>query len=818
MIRSKTRWVQDADGKSQQALSRQLEQELALPPLVSRLLLRRGIADVEAARTFLHGGEEQLHDPYLLKGMAAAVKRIELARERGERVRIFGDYDADGISSTSLMIHLFHQLGLEFDYYIPHRQLEGYGLNQRAIDLAAEAGVTLMVTVDTGISAVEQIAYAGSLHIDVVVTDHHEPPELLPEAAAIVNPKQQDCPYPFKGLAGAGVAFKLAQALLGRAPLEWAELAALGTIADLMPLEGENRYIVRAGMAQLARTTNLGLRALAEVAGIELADITSTQVAFGMAPRINASGRLAHADLAVQLLTTGNGEEALAAAVQLDELNKQRQQLVEGMVEEALAQLERRSARQASERAAGEDASAAAVASPPLRNEPAVTVVAREGWNVGVVGIVASKLIEQRYKPTLVLAIDAETGLCKGSARSIEGFDLYRALRECDDLLHHYGGHQAAAGMTLHRDQLPELESRLSELAEQWVAAENWQRQTRIDAECRIAEADLDAISQLAMLEPFGAGNPKPRLLLRGVAVEEARTMGKEGRHLRLSLRQDGQRLEAVGFGEGMIAGRLSTGALADVVGELSVNEWNGNRKPQLLLADLRVEQLQLFDYRNDRYPEETLEKLLKERSRNAGAGTVVTVLLQAGHAYAETAAALESTVSELRVVPISYGTVHAPVDCRELVLLHCPPSAAELAAYLGGLQGLESVTALYSMDRRHRAGFPGREHFGKVYQLLRSLPPQQLNATELPELLSARIGWSTEMAGMMLAVFEELEFICIEDGAVAVHPSPRKRELSESAAYRSGIAAHEENQVLFASASELSAWISSRSRSPLRP
>ncbi|WP_270164580.1 single-stranded-DNA-specific exonuclease RecJ [Paenibacillus sp. SYP-B4298] len=810
MIRPKTRWVLEAEEEREQALSSQLEQELALPPLVSRLLLRRGIANAEAARAFLHGGEELLHDPYLLKGMAAAVKRIEQARERGERIRIFGDYDADGISSTSLMIHLFHQLGLEFDYYIPHRQLEGYGLNLQAIDRAAEAGVKLIVTVDTGISAVEQIAYASSLHIDVVVTDHHEPPELLPEAAAIVNPKQEDCPYPFKGLAGAGVAFKLGQALLGRPPLEWAEIAALGTIADLMPLVGENRYIVRAGMKQLAQTGNLGLRALAEVAGIELAQMTSTQVAFGLAPRINASGRLAHADLAVQLLTTGNEEEALAAAVQLDELNKQRQQLVEEMVEQAQAQLESRYARQSAERStSGKPLSEGAA--PSLWKEPAVTVVAGEGWNVGVVGIVASKLIEKRYKPTLVLAIDAQTGICKGSARSIDGFDIYRALRECEHLLHHYGGHQAAAGMTLHRDQLPELEQRLSELAEQWVASEQWQRQTRIDAECKIAEADLEAISQLAMLEPFGAGNPKPRLLLRSVAVEEARTMGKEGRHLRLSLRQGGQRLEAVGFGEGPVAGRLSTGALADVVGELSINEWNGNRKPQLMLADLRVEQLQLFDYRNDRYPEETLEKLLKERSRIRGADAVVAVLLQGGHAYAETAAALETVASGPRVVPLSYGAVHEPLACNELVLLHCPPSAAELAASLGRLQGLEAVTVLYSMDRRHRAGFPGREHFGNVYQLLRSLPQQQLNSTELPELLSSRIGWSTETVAMMLAVFEELEFIRIESGAVAVHPSPRKRELSESAAYRSGCAAHEDNQVLFAPAQELSAWISAR-------
>ncbi len=276
MIRPKTRWIQETENSGQEEAAQQLSESLGLPPLMARLLVQRGITNAGQAQSFLYGGEEELHDPFLLKGMEPAVQRIQLAQERGEKVRIYGDYDADGISSTSFMIHLFNKLGLSFDYYIPHRQQEGYGLNTNAIDKAAEAGVALIVTVDTGISAVEQIAYARSLHIDVVVTDHHEPPEVLPDAAAIVNPKQEDCPYPFKGLAGAGVAFKLGQALLGRPPLEWVEITTIGTIADLMPLTGENRYLVRAGLSQMASTTNGGIRALAEVAGIELVNVNST--------------------------------------------------------------------------------------------------------------------------------------------------------------------------------------------------------------------------------------------------------------------------------------------------------------------------------------------------------------------------------------------------------------------------------------------------------------------------------------------------------------------------------------------------------------
>ncbi|MBJ6362961.1 single-stranded-DNA-specific exonuclease RecJ [Paenibacillus sp. GCM10012307] len=798
MIRPKTRWILETDNYELVQSAQHLAAELGLPPLMARLLVQRGVTSLEQAKSFLYGGVEELHDPFLLKGMDAAIKRIRLAQDRGENIRIFGDYDADGISGTSLMIHLFHKLGLNFDYYIPHRQLEGYGLNNQAIEKAAEAGVSLIVTVDTGISAVEQIAYARSLHIDVVVTDHHEPPETLPDAVAIINPKQVDCPYPFKGLAGAGVAFKLGQALLGRPPLEWAEIATIGTIADLMPLTGENRCLVREGLKQMAATSNTGIRALAEVADIELANVNSTQVAFGMAPRINASGRLAHADLAVQLLTTENAEEALAAAVRLDALNKERQQMVEGIIQEAEQQLEERAA-------AGE-----------MPERPTVTVAAKEGWNVGVIGIVASKLIEKQYRPALVFGINPETGICKGSARSIDGFDLYRALRECDDLLMHYGGHQAAAGMTLHRDQLPELERRLGVLADEWLTADEWQRRTKIDGECLLEEADLSTIAQLELLEPFGVGNPKPRMLLREVVVEEARAMGKEGRHLRLTLQQQGKRLEAVGFGEGAIAGRLGAGAVADVIGELSVNEWNGSRKPQLMLSDLKVEQIQLFDYRNDRYPEETLERLLKDRSRQLSAEDTIIVLLREGQAFAESAAAAEQAVPQQgpRIVFKDYQTFSAPEYCRELILFHCPPSAAELADTIGYCRELGAVTALYSIDRRHRAGFPEREHFGKVYQLLRQMSVEELNDTELPARLSVRIGWATDIVALMLGVFEELEFIAVREGGIKVNPAPRKRELSESSAYQAGQEAIQENRLLFAAAADLSAWINKQIKS----
>lgn len=571
MIHRKTRWALAEWEESEEGAARQLSKGLSLPPLVARLLVQRGYRDKESASTFLYGDESGLHDPYLLSGMKEAVERIRQANSNGEKIRIYGDYDADGVSSTSLLIHVFRAMGLNFDYYIPHRALEGYGLNKNAIALAADDGVKLIVTVDTGISAYEEIEYASSLGIDVVVTDHHEPPERLPLACAVVNPKQEHCGYPFKGLAGVGVAFKLATALMERPPLEWADIVSLGTIADLMPLVDENRILVRYGLKRLRKEPGTGFRALAEATGIELDTIVSTGIAFGMAPRINAAGRLDHAKRAVELLTTPIYDEAILSAIQLDTLNKERQRIVEMIVKEAEEQW-------LTKRLAAEEQGI---------DPPSVIMLSGEDWNVGVIGIVASKLLERHYRPVVILGIDAESGMCKGSARSIEGFDLHAALTKCEDLMDHYGGHQAAAGMSLHRDKLEQLEERMSELARQWLTPEDWIPKTLVDLECSLEDATLDTISQLALLEPFGIGNPSPRIMFRDIQLADRRAIGKESRHLKLALGGGRKLLDAIGFGMGEMASAMPSGSRLELVGELSINEWNNQRKPQLQVHDL---------------------------------------------------------------------------------------------------------------------------------------------------------------------------------------------------------------------------------------
>ncbi|MFC4809041.1 single-stranded-DNA-specific exonuclease RecJ [Paenibacillus sp. GCM10023250] len=788
MLQSKTRWrlaALDVEGEARAAA---LARALSLPPLVARLLVQRGYDRIEAARQFLTGGLECLHDPFLLKGMKEAADRIALARERGERVRIYGDYDADGVSSTTLMTYLFKRLALDFDHYIPHRTREGYGLNIAALDAASAAGVTLIVTVDTGISAAREIAYASGLGIDVVVTDHHEPLQELPAAYAIVNPKQEDCGYPFKGLAGVGVAFKLATALLGEPPVEWTDVVALGTIADLMPLTDENRVLVRLGLEQLRATDKPGFRALADVCGIELPSLLATHIAFGMAPRINAAGRLDHANAAVELLTAVDEETAAAGAFRLDELNKERQGIVEDILREAEAQWTAKC--EAADKAG--------------TRRPSVIVVAGEGWNAGVVGIVASKLIERHYKPTIVLGIDPETGACKGSARSIDGYDLHAALTVCEEWLDHYGGHQAAAGMTLHRDKLAPFEERLCRLADEWLTEEDWIPKLTIDLTCKMEDATLKVREQLAKLEPFGAGNVAPKLLLTGVTLAERKTMGKEKNHLKLALAGQGKLLDAVGFGSGHLAERLSNGAAVEVVGELAVNEWNGQRKAQFMVSDLRVPHIQLFDLRSEPDCESlrTAERLLATDVMRQSQG----VLLVPNEAWLEAATAPDQLKLPERFRLLTYEALAGQrVPCRRLAVFGKPPSAEKLAAAIASCSDLEAVHLLYAADRES-GEFPTREQFGQLYQLLRRECP-------LPEAgaaagLAAKLRQPADRVAFMLDVFKELRFVEESEGSLTLSAVSGKKELSLSRHYRDGQRSAESNAILALPVKQLTDWL----------
>jgi len=789
MLRSNNRWIVRRPGPEDEAAAKRIARALGLKPLAARLLVLRGIRDAEAARAFLEGGPETLRDPFRMKGMREAAERIRLALERGERIRIFGDYDADGVSATALASLLLTELGADFDHAVPHRTLEGYGLSVPAVEAAAEAGVRLILTVDNGVSASEAIARAGELGIDVVVTDHHEPPPELPRAAAIVNPKQPGCPYPFKGLAGVGVAFKLAHALLGRPPLEWAELAAIGTIADLMPLQDENRFIVRHGLGLMRRTGRPGIRALAAKCGVEPAALTAESVAFGMAPRINAAGRMKHAEPAIRLLLTGDEAEAEACAAELDALNRERQRLVDAIAAEAEAAW---SDRVRAAEAAGGD-------------RPRVIVAAGEGWNVGVAGIVASKLIERHYRPAFVFDLDPEAGLAKGSARSIPGFDLHAALTACADLLDHYGGHQAAAGMTLRAERLPELEARLNALAAEWLTEDDYIRKVEIDLVCSPDEATLEAAEQLRLLEPFGYGNPRPLILVADMPVRSARAVGRDGRHLQIASAGPPGRPDAVGFGFGDWANRLSETARVDLVGELGVNEWNGRRKSQLIVRDLRVNNVQLFDGRVRRAGAGAADGRLERLLRLGGQGVAAepAAVFTADPALREAAAAGAANLAGAWTVR-AYDDGDDGLDgCRSIVLIDPPPSGERLAAILAACREPAAVYALYEMPDARR---PDRSLFTAAYRRLREALAEPVRTGEALALLDGLV--PRDLAGLALEVFRELGFLESDGDRIRIAPNPAKRSLEESAAYRKAVRAAEAGRLWSAPAAELAAWI----------
>lgn len=797
MLHSKYIW--QTHSTDAEALQR-LKNELSISPLLSSLLVNRGITTPQQAQLFLGMERTMLHDPYLLKGMKEAVPRIERAVSEGEHILIYGDYDADGVSSTTLMIYLMRYMNASYDIYIPHRSNEGYGLHNHALDWAHQQGVSLIITVDTGISAVSQIQYANELGMDVIVTDHHEPPEELPNAYALINPKQLDCPYPFKGLAGVGVAYKLAQALLGEPPQEWTEIVAIGTIADLMPLVDENRILVQQGIQSMRNSMFPGVRELLEVSGVAREKVTSIHIAFGMAPRINASGRLDHAGRAVALLTSTDMEEAQRIAHELDELNKERQQVVHNIVEEATAMLEKR-----------------------IQNDklPSVIVIAGEGWNVGVVGIVASKLLERYYRPVIILGIDPETGMCKGSARSIPGVDIYEALTSCKDVMDHYGGHPAAAGMSLHRDQLQAFEQGLIQFADAVLTPEMLTAVTQAEGEWALSDLSLSVIEEMEKLAPFGMNNAVPKIIIRNLEIVDVQQMGREKNHLKLVLQQGRDKIEAVAFGQGMMAELITTGSRIDVIGELTINEWNGSRKLQMMLHDWSIPEPQVFDCRGCSDPVKELNRHMKllETRLSANEQQCIAILKK------DAEKTFGSDFNHLNDLPHwvydkkagiiasnAYAAQSGKSDITTLYVLDVPEHAFQLEDLFTSFSSLNNIVLLHAKKQQERILFPDREQFKRLYVTLTRMGDRPLKETDAIARLSQQFSISSRMLKMMMDVFEELSFIGRQEGHITVVQKPAKQQLESSRQFRElSDLAEMEQYLLDAGTTQVTNWMISR-------
>lgn len=567
------RWV--ARGEAADGAVAGLVRSLRLPEPLCRLLVVRGFVDEASAKRYLRPRMEQLHDPFGLAGMEAAVARLERALDRGETILVHGDYDVDGICAAALYTRTIRALGGRAEVFIPHRLTDGYDLGPAGIQRAKEVGAGLILTGDCGILAHDAVAAAAAAGIDVVVTDHHTPGESLPPAMAVVNPHRPDCTYPERKLAGAGVAFKVCQALYAARGVDpeplWydLDLVALATVADLVPLDGENRVLVRYGLRVLAQTRNPGLMALLERSGLAQRpgqEVTAGQVGHVLAPRLNAIGRMGEALLGVRLLLTESEPEARSIAERLEVQNRIRQQVEQQIVADALGQLER-----------GYD---------PAHDYG--VVLAAETWHPGVIGIVASRVVERIHRPTVLVALDAKAGRGRGSARSIPGFDLYRALEECADELERFGGHRAAAGLEIRPDRIDAFRDAFNARAKATLSPEQLAARVEIDLELPLRAANRELYDMLRHFGPFGVGNPTPVFVARGVEVGgEARVVG-DG-HLRFELVQDGARLGAIGFRMADRLGEVARGrGPLDVAFQLTENHWNGRTTLQARLVDLR--------------------------------------------------------------------------------------------------------------------------------------------------------------------------------------------------------------------------------------
>ena len=747
----------------------ELSESLSSSPLFAGLLLNRGLDTKEKAEAFLTPDESWIHDPFLLFDMDKVVERITTAIEAGEKIVVYGDYDADGVTSTSVLKETLEMLGAEVDFYIPNRFTDGYGPNVRVFEELIEEGAGLILTCDNGVSGHEAIQKANELGIDVIVTDHHELPETLPEAYGIIHPRHPAGAYPFGDLAGVGVAFKLATALLGEFPVELLDLVAIGTIADLVSLTGENRALVKQGLAVLKSSERIGLSALIKAAGVTQETVTEETVGFALAPRLNAVGRLGEAKPAVELLTTFDEEEADSLATFINKKNEERQAYVAEITEEAFQMIA------------------------DLTEEPSVYILARQNWHEGVLGIVASKVVEKTGKPALVLNIDETGSYVKGSGRSISSYHLYESINEVRGLTTSFGGHHMAVGITLPMENIELLQEQLNLF---------WERQNNtsvagielsIDEKITLSEITIATIDEIDRLAPFGTGNPKPSFLIEHVSGQDIRKIGGNNAHLKMKAVDKETSLDVIGFQFGPVADEMNKDAEVSLVGKLSVNEWNGNKKPQLMLEDIAVEGLQIFDMRGTHisptiWQEDACfvffnKKIQEKQQTNIPAGSQVEFIENLAEASAVT------TTKE------------------KIVFVDCPNQTELVTEFLRNTQAEKIIACFYSGDDSYLNGMPSRQQFGQLFKFAAS--HRDVDIRHKLKVLSDYLKIKENNLIFMINVFFEVGFVTIENGIMNFVENAPKSELSEAVVYKNRLEKIEAEKLLvYSHFAELETWL----------
>ena len=706
MITSKYDW-EWMPSFSDQTFTKAAKEE-GLDSLAAQILYQRGIQTPRALAAFLHPSLDNLHDPYLLHDMEKAVERIRRAIEDYEQILIYGDYDADGMTSASILKETLEELGAECQVYLPNRFTDGYGPNQSVYKYFIEQqGVSLIVTVDNGVAGHEAIAFAQEAGVDVIVTDHHSLPVQLPDAYAIIHPEHPAGNYPFKELAGCGVAFKLATALLEQVQPDLLDLVAIGTIADMVSLTDENRIMVQYGLSLLNQSERIGLQEMMRLAGLEAGQVNEETVGFQLAPRLNALGRLDDPNPAIELLTGFDEEEVAAIAAMIDEKNTERKDVVQAIYEEAKNL---------------------------VQADKPVQILAAKGWNPGVLGIVAGRLLEELQQPVIVLSI--QDGLAKGSARSVEAVDIFQALNDHRDLFVAFGGHSGAAGMTLEVENLEALSDVLVAFIQDNQLDLTQKPCLVLDEELNLAELSLESVKSLEKLAPFGMNFAKPIFYLRDFQVESARTMGQDNAHLKLRLLKDGVNVDLVAFGQGQLAQEFSQVKDLELAVHLSVNQWNGHRTIQLMLVDARVHGVQLFDIRAKNSP-----------------------------------------------LPEAVPILTPEVEGDRVVLLDIPERPEDLQELFAG----KDFQAIYFKNQIQQAyyltGYGSREQFTKFYKAINQFPEFDVRykLKDLADYLTIPY----ILLIKMVQIFQELGFVTITDGVMSVNKEAQKRAIAESQIYQ---------------------------------
>lgn len=767
MKESLYKWNINEESEQSSSLISELD-KLKINTELAPLLWNRGITDPEKINTYLNPTVANFHDPFLLHDMEKSVERIQQAVENGEKILVYGDYDADGITSTTVMKEAIELIGGNVCYYLPNRFTDGYGPNisvyKRMIE---EEGVQLIVTVDNGVSGHEAIDFANSQKIDVIITDHHELPDELPKAYAVIHPRHPKGNYPFGDLAGVGVAFKVATALLGEIPIESLDLVAIGTIADLVSLTDENRALVKIGLEIMKQSERIGLNALADVSKVDLMNVTEETVGFTIAPRLNAIGRLGDASPGVELLSTFDEVEAANIATFIQQKNTERQTIVKEITAEALDMAK-------------------------SNTNDSILFLINKNWHQGVLGIVASRIVKELHKPTIVLNLDEESGLLKGSGRSIQGVDLFKVLNSVKSDLESFGGHHMAAGLTFHQSNLEVIKAKVNQKMIELGVSSSVKEELLIDSVLDLEAINIEFIERLKLLAPFGTDNPSPYFLIKSNKLKNIKQIGADNAHLKCQLSEKEVDVDCMAFNRGLELHEFEFADEIEVVGQLSINEWNGFRKPQVLLSDYAIADWQIFDARGKKKLE------IKPQTDN------VAYLVFEENVYTKIS---EKNEHMYLVDTIDGNFIQTINSYDELVVVDCPYELEKAKLVFSQLKVPRVYFEVNVVQEHYLIGLPTRDQFGRLFKLIAS--QESIDIRHKVKEISAYLKIDKNLLIFMINVFFDLGFVTIDDGLMTKVQNPVNKPLHESKIYQDYQKKIEmEKLFLYSDIKEIKQWI----------